>query len=86
MCLTRFRRIPKLLRTYEAYTELKDCLDNFSECIPLLKMMCDKCMKSRHWKKLEGLLECKLDVEDPSFKLRNIMERNLLKVDADIEV
>jgi dynein heavy chain len=82
----RCRRLPKGMKDWPAFIDLKKKIDDFSECCPLLEMMANKAMKERHWNKLEALLNVPLQVGEEWFKLRNLMDTPLLKYKDDIEV
>ena len=82
----RCRKLPKALKEWQAFNDLKKKVDDFNETCPLLEMMANPAMKDRHWKRLSDLTKCPFDVESESFYLRNIMEAPLLKNKEDIEV
>ncbi len=82
----RCRKLPKALKEWRAFNELKKKIDDFNECCPLLEMMSNKAMLERHWKRMEELTNHTFDVESESFQLRNIMEAPILKFREDIEV
>ena len=82
----RCRKLPKALKEWQAFNELKKRIDDFNEACPLLEMMSNPAMKERHWKRLEELTNHKFDVESESFYLRNVMEAPLLENKEDIEV
>uniref|UniRef100_A0A2K5CY33 Dynein axonemal heavy chain 8 n=1 Tax=Aotus nancymaae TaxID=37293 RepID=A0A2K5CY33_AOTNA len=81
----RCRKLPKGLKDWQAFLDLKKRIDDFSESCPLLKMMTNKAMKQRHWDRISELTGTPFDVESDSFCLRNIMEAPLLKNKDDIE-
>uniref|UniRef100_A0A5F8GDS1 Dynein axonemal heavy chain 8 n=1 Tax=Monodelphis domestica TaxID=13616 RepID=A0A5F8GDS1_MONDO len=81
----RCRRLPKGLKDWQAYLDLKKRIDDFSESCPLLEMMTNKAMKQRHWDRIADLTGTTFDIESDSFCLRNIMEAPLLKHKDDIE-
>ncbi|KAJ8736206.1 hypothetical protein PYW08_006862 [Mythimna loreyi] len=81
----RCRRLPRGMKDWPAFIVLKSKIDDFNQTCPLLEMMADKSMKERHWKRLETLLDCVLDVESESFTLANVMEAPLLKYKEDVE-
>ena len=82
----RCRKLPKALREWQAFNELKKKIDDFNECCPLLELMANKAMKERHWERLAALTGHTFEVESENFLLRNIMEAPLLENKEDIEV
>ncbi|EDS37982.1 ciliary dynein heavy chain 5 [Culex quinquefasciatus] len=81
----RCRKLPKGMKDWLAYIDLKKKIDDFNDSCPLLELMCNEAMKDRHWEKLENLLSCQFEVESPSFLLGNVMEAPLLAHKDDIE-
>ncbi|XP_029979746.1 dynein heavy chain 5, axonemal [Sphaeramia orbicularis] len=81
----RIRKLPKALKEWQAFRDLKKTIDDFTETCPLLTMMANKAMLSRHWTRLSDLTSHTFDVDLDSFCLRNIMEAPLLKYKEDIE-
>uniref|UniRef100_H2ZXC8 AAA+ ATPase domain-containing protein n=1 Tax=Latimeria chalumnae TaxID=7897 RepID=H2ZXC8_LATCH len=81
----RCRKLPKGLKEWQAFLDLKQRIDDFNESCPLLEMMANKAMKQRHWDRMSEITGHKFDVESESFCLRNIMEAPLLKLKEDIE-
>ncbi|XP_071340329.1 dynein axonemal heavy chain 5 isoform X1 [Trachinotus anak] len=81
----RIRKLPKALKDWQAFRDLKKTIDDFTETCPLLYMMANKAMLSRHWTRLSELTGHSFQVESESFYLRNIMEASLLKHKEDIE-
>ncbi|XP_036378537.1 dynein heavy chain 5, axonemal, partial [Megalops cyprinoides] len=81
----RIRKLPKALKEWQAFNDLKKKIDDFSETCPLLDMMANKAMMPRHWQRLTEVTGHKFEVESENFTLRNIMEAPLLKNKEDIE-
>ncbi|CAG9764101.1 unnamed protein product [Ceutorhynchus assimilis] len=81
----RCRKLPKAMKDWPAFIDLKKKIDDFSETCPLLELMANKAMKERHWKRLGTLTSYLFDVESPTFTLRNVMEAPLLKYKDDVE-
>ncbi|XP_071957073.1 dynein axonemal heavy chain 5-like [Antedon mediterranea] len=79
------RKLPKALKDWQAFLDLKKKIDDFNECCPLLELMANKAMKTRHWDRLAKLTSHTFDVESDAFQLRNIMMAPLLKFKEDIE-
>ncbi|XP_019624088.1 PREDICTED: dynein heavy chain 8, axonemal-like [Branchiostoma belcheri] len=81
----RCRKLPKALKEWQAFLDLKKKIDDFNESCPLLEMMANKAMKQRHWDRIATTTGTTFDVESESFCLRNIMEADLLAFKEDIE-
>uniref|UniRef100_A0A8D3CSA0 Dynein heavy chain 5 axonemal n=1 Tax=Scophthalmus maximus TaxID=52904 RepID=A0A8D3CSA0_SCOMX len=81
----RIRKLPKALKEWRAFGDLKKTIDDFTETCPLLNMMANKAMLRRHWTRLSDLTGHSFQVESESFALRNIMEAPLLKNKEDVE-
>ena len=82
----RCRKLPKALKEWQAFNDLKKKIDDFNETCPLLERMLDKSMVERHWKRIEEVTGWKFDVESEGFLLRHVMEAPLLQNLEDIEV
>ncbi|XP_027744233.1 dynein heavy chain 5, axonemal isoform X7 [Empidonax traillii] len=81
----RCRKLPRAVKEWQAFLDLKKTIEDFSECCPLLERMSDKVMMPRHWKQIADLTEHRFDVESETFKLRHIMEAPLLRYKEEIE-
>ena len=82
----RCRKLPRALKDWQAFQDLRKTIDDFNESCPLLELMANKAMKLRHWDRIAQLTGHTFDVESEAFALRNIMEAPLLKYKEDIEV
>ncbi|XP_072364820.1 dynein axonemal heavy chain 5 [Scyliorhinus torazame] len=81
----RIRKLPKALKDWQAFNDLKKTIDDFSETCPLLEMMANKAMMLRHWERIAQVTGHTFDVESDQFCLKNITEAPLLKYKEDIE-
>lgn len=81
----RCRKLPKALKEWQAYLELRQRIDDFNETCPLLEAMSNPAMLPRHWQRIAEVTGHHFDVESENFLLRNIMEAELLKVKEEIE-
>ncbi|XP_026149068.1 dynein heavy chain 5, axonemal isoform X2 [Mastacembelus armatus] len=82
---TRCRKLPRALKEWQAFLDLKKIIDEFSECCPVLELMSNKAMMTRHWKRITEVTGHTFEVESDTFKLHNIMEAPLLKYKEEIE-
>ena len=80
------RKLPKALKEWQAYEDLRKTIDDFNETCPLLEMMSNKAMMTRHWERIAQLTGHTFDVDSDNFLLRNLMEAPLLENKEDIEV
>ena len=88
MCFVKFfrcRKLPKGLKEWQAFNDLKKKIDDFNKTCPLLELMANKAMKDRHWERIATLTGHTFDVQSDNFQLRNIMEAPLLQHKDDIE-
>ena len=81
----RCRKLPKGLKEWPAFQDLKKIIDDFSDICPILELMSNKAMKFRHWARIENLTNFKFELERLGFALRDIMEAPLLAHKEDIE-
>lgn len=44
-CVDKMKKLPKGLKTWPAYSELKKKLDTFNECLPLLELLINPAMQ-----------------------------------------
>ena len=81
----RCRKLPKGLKEWPAFQDLKKIIDDFSDICPILELMSNKAMKQRHWQRIETMTKYKFDFEKPKFALNDLMEAPLLENKEDIE-
>eukprot|EP00050_Salpingoeca_kvevrii_P002276 m.190165 g.190165 ORF g.190165 m.190165 type:complete len:4578 (-) comp10576_c0_seq1:102-13835(-) len=81
----RCRKLPKALKDWEAFNELRKKIDDFNESCPLLEAMANKAMLARHWQRISECTNHPMDVHGENFQLRNIMEAPLLEHKEEIE-
>ncbi|XP_040552361.1 dynein axonemal heavy chain 5 isoform X2 [Gallus gallus] len=81
----KIRKLPKALKEWQAFRDLKKKIDDFTESCPLLEMMANKAMMSRHWERIAQVTGHHFEVDSENFSLKNIMDASLLKHKEDIE-
>lgn len=81
----RCRKLPKALKDWEAFNELRRTIDDFSETCPLLESMSNPAMLPRHWQRISEVTKHPFDVDAEGFELRDIMKAPLLPNKEDIE-
>ncbi|CAF4396919.1 unnamed protein product, partial [Adineta steineri] len=82
----KMKKLPKGLKTWPAYSELKKTLDNFNECLPLLELLINPAMQTRHWERIEKLANIHIPHTDPLlFSLKHVMTIPLMKSREEIE-
>eukprot|EP00762_Andalucia_godoyi_P000483 ANDGO_03248.mRNA.1 Dynein gamma chain len=78
------KTLPKSLREWEAFLQMKQTIDDFLELQPLLERLSDKAMRPRHWQQLQQITGHTFK-RDAEFKLRHLLEAQVLKFRDDIE-
>jgi len=81
----RCRKLPKGLKEWPAFFALKKTIDDFNDLCPLLELMSNKAMKSRHWQKIMDVTKYDFDIERDSLCLKDILDAPLLQFKEDIE-
>eukprot|EP00741_Cyanophora_paradoxa_P017811 tig00021017_g17202.t1 len=79
------KKMPKALREWDAYKELKKTIDDFLESLPLLQQLSNKAMRPRHWQQLMQITGKTLRMDPEFLRLSHLMEANLLANREDIE-
>ena len=79
------RKMPKSLREYEAFIELKRLIDDFVETLPLVEQLSHPSMRNRHWTQLQQQSGRQLNVYSDTFKLSTLLEADLLAIQEDVE-
>ena len=79
------KRMPKDLRSWDAFIELKKTVDDFLECLPLVNQLANPAMRDRHWQALQTLTGKELNTTSDAFKLSTLLDAGMLEVAEDVE-
>jgi len=79
------RKLPKGLKEWPTYEELKNNIDEWSDKIILVEMMFKNSLKPRHWEMIEKATGTLFPVNDHDFALKDIMSAPLLKYKDELE-
>jgi dynein heavy chain len=75
----RCRNMPKRLREWPAYTDLRTKLTDFQELLPLISELSKPSIKPRHWLELFETIGASLPYDKEAFQLQDIFESPVLK-------
>jgi dynein heavy chain len=78
-------RLPKALREWEAYKELKGILDDFANLKDLIKALKHEAVQRRHWETIMDITKHKWNLHETSFKLQDIVDANMLRVLEEVQ-
>ena len=79
-------RLPKQLKGWAAYQELKQKIDDFTQVLPLVQELCKPSVRPRHWDQLIEITGIELPYRTPeNFPLSELLKAELLKYTEDVE-
>lgn len=81
----RCKKLPKKLKEWSAYHELRQNITAFQEALPLLQDLSRDCMKQRHWSQIMEITGVAFQLEGDLFKLRTLLDANLLEHKEEVE-
>ena len=79
------KRMPKELRSWDAFVELKKTVEDFLESLPLVSSLVHPAMRARHWEQLMQLTGKELNVGSDQFKLHTLLDAGLLECAEEVE-
>lgn len=80
------QRLPGQLKTWPAYQELKQKIDDFTQVLPLVSELCKPSVRPRHWDQLIEITGRDLPYRTPeNFSLAELLKADLLKYCEDVE-
>jgi len=73
-------RLPKDLKEWRAYKELKQQIDDLKEVLPLIIDLKKPSILGRHWQKINEITNAKIQYENPDqMFIDDLMKADLLK-------
>ena len=79
-------RLPAQLKSWPAYQELKQKIDDFTQVLPLVQELCKPSVRPRHWDQLIEITGHDLPYRTPeNFSLNELLKADLLKYSEDVE-
>jgi dynein heavy chain len=73
----RCKKMPKQLREWPAYNELKSTLEDFQNVLPLVLDLSKASIMPRHWQSVMDITEHVVAVDSEKFKLQDLIEAKL---------
>ena len=79
-------KLPKKLREWQAYKDLKTKIEDYKNVLPLMKELKEPMIKDRHWEQIIEVTHKHLNFLQPdNFYFRELIEANLMEHVEDIE-
>ena len=79
------QKLPGVLKTWDAYKELKEEIDNMTEILPLVEALAKPSIRPRHWDEIIGLAKEDIPYMSETFSLSQLFKVNLLAFKDDVE-
>ncbi|RKO94376.1 dynein heavy chain and region D6 of dynein motor-domain-containing protein [Blyttiomyces helicus] len=81
----KIKKLPKAIKDWDAFLELKKIVDNLTAIVPLLEMMSNKAMQTRHWDTIQSITKAQFNLDPEVFNLRSLLDAPLNENREDIE-
>ena len=79
-------RLPRPLREWQAYKDLKTKIENYKNVLPFIKELKEPMIKDRHWEQIIDITQKSLNYLQPdNFYFKEIIDANLIEFLDDIE-
>lgn len=79
------KKLPKSLRGWPAFKDLKKKIDDFLEILPLIQALCNKSMRQRHWQAVMTTTGKTFNLSEDVFKLQHLLDADLLANYEELE-
>jgi dynein heavy chain, axonemal len=74
-----------VLKTWDAYKELKQEIDDMTEILPLVESLAKPSIRPRHWNEVIALTKEDIPYTSETFSLSQLLKANLLGFKEDVE-
>ena len=81
----RCKKMPKRLREWKAYLDLRDMLTSFQDILPLIGQLTKSSIKSRHWMQVIEITRTKFPFDKELFKMQDVLDSPILNFKEDVE-
>lgn len=78
-------RLPKALKEWPAYADLKKTIDDFQQLLPTLLALANPAMRPRHWQEIMSITGKQLNLSEDVLKLEDLLESNILKHQDEVD-
>lgn len=77
-------KLPGVLKTWDAYKELKQEIDDMTEILPLVEALAKPSIRPRHWDEVISLTKEDIPYTSETFTLSQLLKANILAFKEDI--
>ncbi|KAI8902513.1 dynein heavy chain and region D6 of dynein motor-domain-containing protein [Globomyces pollinis-pini] len=81
----KIKKLPKAIKDWDSFTELKNIVDNMASLVPLLEMMSNKAMQQRHWDSIMSITKTELNLDPEMFYVKTLLDAPLIEHQEDLE-
>ncbi|KAJ3052684.1 Dynein heavy chain 8, axonemal, partial [Rhizoclosmatium hyalinum] len=81
----KIKKLPKAIKEWDAFLELKKIVDDLTAKVPLLEMMGNKAMQPRHWDAIQRVSKTTFNLDPEMFYLKNLLDAPLVESKEDVE-
>jgi len=78
-------KLPGILKSWDAYKELKTEIENMTEIIPLVEAFAKPSIRQRHWDEIIEISKFDIPYSEDGFMLSHLLAAPLLQFKEDIE-
>lgn len=79
------KKLPRSLKEWEAFHDLKQKIEEFTEILPMLRELSKPSIKPRHWIQVIKATNTNLRYDNDLFKLSEVLAAPLLEQKEEIE-